>query len=105
MKNRMVTKPRRPVESPPVRRVAPPVSRPRWAPAVQKLQRLWAPEGPFRRFYVEMRSEVKKITWPSREQVVNLTLIVCAVSAAMGAFLGLVDLLFSKFFEFIISRF
>jgi len=44
-------------------------------------------------------SELRKVTWPSREVVRNLTIIVIAVSGAFGAFLGAVDYLFKLLFE------
>ena len=54
------------------------------------------------RYLKETRAELRKVTWPSREEAVNLTLIVVAVTAAMAAFLGAVDYLFSKLFGLII---
>lgn len=42
----------------------------------------------------DTRSELKKVTWPNREQVTRLTIVVAAASAAMGIFLGMVDYIF-----------
>jgi len=42
----------------------------------------------------DIRSELKKVTWPTREQVTRLTAVVAAASLAMGIFLGLVDYIF-----------
>jgi preprotein translocase subunit SecE len=50
-------------------------------------------------FIREIRSELRKVVWPSRPQAVNLTMIVIAVSAAVGVFLGLVDFAFSQLME------
>ena len=50
----------------------------------------------------ETRAELRKVTWPSREEAINLTAIVVAVTVAMAIFLGVVDYLFSKFFGLII---
>jgi len=50
----------------------------------------------------ETRAELRKVTWPSREEAINLTAIVVAVTVAMAVFLGVVDYLFSKFFGLII---
>ncbi len=44
-----------------------------------------------RRFIDEAWSELKKVAWPTREQVINLTLIVLAVSIAVGAYIALLD--------------
>ncbi|MDD5251109.1 MAG: preprotein translocase subunit SecE [Patescibacteria group bacterium] len=39
----------------------------------------------------ECREELKKVTWPSREQVIRDTLIVLGLSIATAAFFGLID--------------
>lgn len=54
------------------------------------------------RYLKETRAELRRVTWPSREEAVNLTVIVVAVTMAMAAFLGVVDYLFSKLFGLII---
>ncbi|MBO5214537.1 MAG: preprotein translocase subunit SecE [Clostridia bacterium] len=59
-------------------------------PAAKKpgvFKRIWA-------FIKGMRSELKKVTWPSFRQVVNNTLVVIVVVVGSGVFIGLVDLLF-----------
>jgi preprotein translocase subunit SecE len=50
-------------------------------------------------FVREVRSELRKVVWPSRPQAINLTILVIAVSAAVGTFLGLVDFAFSQLME------
>ena len=47
-------------------------------------------------------SELRRVTWPSREETFRLTLMVIAVAAVVGAFLGLVDLGFTRIFETLI---
>lgn len=42
----------------------------------------------------ETRIELKKVTWPSRQQTTRFTWAVILVSAAVGAFLGGLDFLF-----------
>ena len=54
------------------------------------------------RYLKETRSELRKVTWPPREEAVNLTVIVMAVTVAMAAFLGVTDYLFSRLFSLII---
>lgn len=54
------------------------------------------------RYIKETRAELRKVTWPTREEATNLTIIVVAVTTAMAAFLGVVDYLFSKLFGLII---
>jgi preprotein translocase subunit SecE len=46
-----------------------------------------------RTYMSEAWSELKKVAWPTRPTVVNLTLIVIAVSIAVGAYIAVLDLL------------
>ncbi len=39
------------------------------------------------KFFTDVKSEMKKIVWPSRKQVVNNTVIVLVVVAVVGLFL------------------
>jgi preprotein translocase SecE subunit len=48
-----------------------------------------------RRFIDEAWSELKKVSWPTAEQTRNLTVLVFAVSAAVGAYVFVFDRLFS----------
>jgi len=49
-----------------------------------------------RRFIDEAWSELKKVSWPTREQVRNLTVLVFAVSLAVGAYITVLDLIFAR---------
>jgi preprotein translocase subunit SecE len=49
-----------------------------------------------RRFIEEAYSELKKVTWPTREQVRNLTVLVFVVSAVIGAYIAAFDVLFTE---------
>jgi preprotein translocase subunit SecE len=44
-----------------------------------------------RRFLDEAWSELKKVSWPTREQVRNLTVLVFVVSFAVGAYITVLD--------------
>jgi preprotein translocase SecE subunit len=46
-----------------------------------------------RTYMSEAWSELRKVAWPTRQAVVNLTLIVIAVSIAVGAYIAVLDLL------------
>jgi preprotein translocase subunit SecE len=49
------------------------------------------------RYFKETIGELRKVTWPTRREATNLTLIVVAVVAIMSVFLGLIlDNIFSK---------
>ncbi|MBM3143441.1 MAG: preprotein translocase subunit SecE [Chloroflexi bacterium] len=55
------------------------------------------------RFYRETVGELRKVTWPTRQEAVNLTIIVLIVIFGMSAFLGVLDYLFSKLFGLILG--
>jgi preprotein translocase SecE subunit len=46
-----------------------------------------------RQYLTEAWSELKKVAWPTRQTVVNLTLIVIAVSIGVGAYIAVLDAL------------
>ena len=52
----------------------------------------------------EVVSELRRVTWPSRQETMRLTLMVIAVSAAVGTFLGLIDIGFARFFGVILGN-
>ena len=54
-----------------------------------------------RRFVGESYSELKKVTWPTREHTRNLTVLVFVISAIVGAYIGFFDLLFGEMLEFV----
>jgi preprotein translocase subunit SecE len=49
-----------------------------------------------RRFIDEAWSELKKVSWPTREQTRNLTVLVFAVSLAVGVYITVLDTVFLK---------
>jgi preprotein translocase subunit SecE len=50
----------------------------------------------FRRFLNEAWSELKKVSWPTRLQVRNLTVIVFAVSFVVGLYITVLDFVFAQ---------
>ena len=49
-----------------------------------------------RRYLQESWSELKKVAWPTRDQVRNLTVLVFIVSAAIGGFIAFWDYIFTR---------
>ena len=47
-----------------------------------------------RRYFQESWSELKKVSWPTRTQVRNLTVLVFAISAAVGLYIAVWDFVF-----------
>lgn len=54
-------------------------------------------------YFREVRSELGKVIWPKREEVVKLTATVLLISAIVGLYLTALDLGFTKLIETIIS--
>ena len=54
-----------------------------------------------RRFLAEAVSELRKVTWPTFAQTRNLTVLVFAVSFAVGVFVAFWDALFQGVIGFI----
>lgn len=52
----------------------------------------------------EVRMELSKVTWPKKEEVIKLTLIVFSISAIVAAYVGGLDFLFTKSLEFAVIR-
>ncbi len=49
-----------------------------------------------RAFLTEVRTELKKVTWPSRKEVSSTTLVVIATSIFFGFYLWGLDIVFSR---------
>ena len=47
-------------------------------------------------YFKEVAREVKKVSWPSREQTQEKTLLVLTVSIIIGLYIGVLDFVFSK---------
>ena len=46
-------------------------------------------------------AELRKVTWPTREETRNLTIVVIGISAAIGSALALIDIVLSFFYRLI----
>ena len=44
-----------------------------------------------RRYFDEVWSELRKVSWPTREQVRNLTVLVFAISLVVGIYITVLD--------------
>jgi preprotein translocase subunit SecE len=56
------------------------------------------------RWVMDIISELRKVTWPTRAETAHLTIVVIVVSILFGVLLGGVDLIFSWFVEQTILR-
>lgn len=54
-------------------------------------------------FLKEVKSELAKVIWPTRAEIIRLTWIVILVSLLVGLFIGALDFIFTKIFSFLIG--
>jgi len=54
-----------------------------------------------RRFINESWSELKKVSWPNRNQVRNLTVLVFVISFVVGIYITVVDSIFTEVIKFL----
>jgi preprotein translocase subunit SecE len=59
--------------------------------------------NPIQRFFRETTGELRKVSWPTREEAINLTRIVLIVIVVSSTVLGLLDVLFSRLFALILG--
>ena len=55
------------------------------------------------RYFGDIVSELRRVTWPTREETYRLTVMVIMVAATIGLFLGLVDMVFSRLIGIILG--
>ena len=61
--------------------------------------------GRARRFLGDVRSELSRVTWPTRREVWATTLVVILTSTVFGVYLYVVDIGLSSLVQFLIGRF
>jgi preprotein translocase subunit SecE len=49
-----------------------------------------------RRYFDEVWSELRKVSWPTRLQVRNLTVLVFAISLVVGIYITVLDAVFQR---------
>ena len=51
----------------------------------------------------DLKGEIRKVNWPTPRQAGNMTAVIIALSAGLGAFLGLVDFSFQELFRLLLQ--
>ena len=54
-------------------------------------------------FLKEVGDELKKVVWPTRDEIIRLTAVVIIVSLIVGVYLGGIDLILTKLLALIIK--
>ena len=52
-------------------------------------------------FLKEVKGELSKVSWPTKSQIIQYTIVVVAISLATAIFLGLLDFVF----EWLLNKF
>ncbi|MBI2612036.1 preprotein translocase subunit SecE [Candidatus Gottesmanbacteria bacterium] len=55
-------------------------------------------------FLKEVRSELSKVIWPTRQETIKLTVIVIAISVAIGLYIGGIDFVLTKLTDILLKR-
>jgi preprotein translocase subunit SecE len=63
----------------------------------------WAQSA--KQFYTDVRSEMKKVSWPPRQEVVGTTIVVVVAVFFFGLYLGLVDYLLTLGLNWVLTYF
>ena len=50
----------------------------------------------------EVAAELGRVTWPTKEETLRLSIMVIIVATAVGAFLSGIDLIFAQIMDFIL---
>ena len=61
-------------------------------------------ENRLTQYFRETRAELRKVVWPTRQEALNLTIIVVGTVVVMSIFFGAIDYLLTTLFRFLIVR-
>lgn len=56
-------------------------------------------------FFKEVKEELSKVVWPTREQTIRYTILVLIVAVAVGIFLGGLDYFLTLLTDFLINNY
>lgn len=56
-----------------------------------------------KQYLIESVAEMKKVVWPNRQQTIQYTIVVIALSVGLAVFLGALDYVFSLGLEVLIK--
>lgn len=54
-------------------------------------------------FLKEVKTELSKVIWPTRQEAIKLTFVVILVSALVGVFIGAIDFVLTKVMAVVIK--
>ncbi len=57
----------------------------------------------FSKFFKDVKTELKKVTWPTRQELIGSTVVVLVSVILMGLYIGFCDLILSRMINLLIS--
>ena len=57
----------------------------------------------FGKFISQVKTEMKKVAWPSREELISSTIVVLVSMAILSVYIGTCDLIFSRSVRFVLG--
>jgi preprotein translocase subunit SecE len=55
-----------------------------------------------RRYFGEIAAEMKKVVWPTKDEITRLTMMVILIAGSIGVFLGVADYGFTRLMKLIL---
>ncbi len=55
-----------------------------------------------RDYVTSVRTEIGRVSWPSRKEVVSLTVLIILLAIVLGIYLGLADLIVTQILRFLL---
>ncbi|MCX7750753.1 MAG: preprotein translocase subunit SecE [Candidatus Bipolaricaulota bacterium] len=57
-----------------------------------------------REYLTSVRTELGRVSWPSRREVVSFTVLILLMSVVLGVYLGLTDLVVTQLLRLLLQR-
>ena len=57
-----------------------------------------------KKYFIEAIAEMKKVTWPTRKETYNYTILVIVATLGLAAFIFSLDTIFSKVLAYFIAK-
>lgn len=55
------------------------------------------------KFFSQVNTEMRKVSWPSRQELISSTIVVLVTTLSLAVFIGVCDLFLSRIINFLIS--
>jgi preprotein translocase subunit SecE len=59
--------------------------------------------GRIRRFFKEVKAEMQKVTWPSKDEIIGSTIVVITITLLLTLYVGVIDLGCTKLVQLLLA--